>query len=304
MLKEQDTQYIDSDINKVFHFLELRGSHNFLIGSNKIRNILYANDYDLNAEIGVSDSKTVLNKIYEDFLNIFHKAHRSPDYYIIDFKCGVYKGEPIRWLYEDMKRGSVKKGNHAITFEECLLMQDNTIKLDLCYLHNDIFTDINCLYNLFLVRNKGELKTKKEQTQSSVTKELQQEIKELEAEGDYFKALKRYFSLGIIEGKIDEDILNLLNSDYGRMYKFTNFLKLVIEMIEQDFKPVSMVTIKSNLEYIKQFASHIVTIKVENYLNRLIKIIKMDNIKKMKHELERLVEECSKSLNNSIKKLI
>ena len=51
MLKEQQTEYIDSNIEKVFHFLELKGHHSFLIGSNKIRNILYANDYDLNAEV-------------------------------------------------------------------------------------------------------------------------------------------------------------------------------------------------------------------------------------------------------------
>ena len=51
MLKEQQTEYIDSNIEKVFHFLEFKGHHSFLIGSNKIRNILYANDYVFNAEV-------------------------------------------------------------------------------------------------------------------------------------------------------------------------------------------------------------------------------------------------------------
>jgi hypothetical protein len=205
MLKNQETEYIDSNIEKVFHFLELRGGHNFLIGSNKIRNILYANDYDLNSEMGVSDSKTVLTKIYEDFLNIFQKAHRSPDYYIIDFKCGTFEDEPIRWSFENMKQGSVKRDCCTITFQECLLMQNNTIKLDLCYLHNDIFTDINCLYNLFLVRNKQRLEAEKAgsrkrlEAESKVTDTLKTEIKELEKKGEYFKALKRYFSLGIVE---------------------------------------------------------------------------------------------------------
>ena len=303
-IKDQETQYIDSNIERVFHFLELRGSHNFLIGSNKIRNILYANDYDLNSEIGVNDSETVLTKIYKDFLNIFHKAHQSPDYYIIDFKCGTYNDEPIRWSYDDMKRGLVQRGVHTITFEECLLMDDNTIKLDLCYLYNDIFTDINCLYNLFLVHNKAKLSEKKAEAEKKVAGTLRKEIKELEHEGEYFKALKRYFSLGIIHGRFDEDILDLLNSDYGRMYKVVNFLKLVIEMIEQDFKPVSMAIVRSNLEYIKQFASHITTIRVENYLNRLIKIIKMNSIQRMRKELNVLMDDCSKSLNAAIHNLV
>lgn len=304
MLKNQETEYIDSNIEKVFHFLELRGSHNFLIGSNNIRNILYANDYDLNSEMGVSDSETVLTKIYEDFLNIFQKAHRSPDYYIIDFKCGTFEDEPIRWSFDDMKRGSVKRGAHTITFQESLLMQDNTIKLDLCYLHNDIFTDINCLYNLFLVRNKKEFDKKRLEAESEVTDTLKTDIKELEKEGEYFKVLKRYFSLSIIEGKIDEDILNLLNSDYGMMYKFISFLKLVIEMIEQDFKPVSLALVRNNLEYIKQWSSHIVSIKVDTYLNCLNKIINCVGPKRMKSGLEKLIEDCSRSLNTAISKVM
>jgi len=303
MLKEQETQYIDSNIENVFHFLELKGSHHFLIGSNKIRNILYANDYDLNAEIGVTESAqsvAVLHHIYTEFLSMFKRAHASPDYYILDFKCGIFEGEPIRWSYQDMIRGSIKQGVKAITFEECLLMEDNTIKLDLCYIHNNLFTDINCLYNLFIVKNKQELAKMKAEEEQKAGQSLREEITELEKNKEYFKALKRYFSLGVIEGKIDESVLDLLNSEYGIMYKFVSFLKLVIEMIEQDFKPVSIDIVRDNLEYIKQFASHIVSIKVDVYLNRLIKVIKMDSIKKMKCALEKIVQDASASLNTAI----
>ena len=300
MLQEQDTQYIDSNISNVFHFLELRGSHNFLIGSNSIRNMLYSNDYDLNADIGITDSVSVLHSIYEEFLGIFKKARASSDYYILDFKCGMYEGEPIRWSYQDMVRGSVKRGVKAITFEECLLMDDNIIKLDLCYIYNDVFTDINCLYNLYIIKNKEELKREKAKAEKTVGKSLREEITELEKNKEYFKALKRYFSLGIVEGKIDEDVLELLNSSFGIMYKVTSFLKLVIEMIEQDFKPVSIDVVRDNLEYIKQFASHITSIKVDSYLKRLIKVIKMDSLKKMKVALEKLVNDMSASLNKAI----
>jgi hypothetical protein len=154
------------------------------------------------------------------------------------------------------------------------------------------------------VKNKKEFNKKRLEAESKVTDTLRSEIKELEKKGEYFKALKRYFSLGIVESNIDEDILNLLNSDYGRMYKFVNFLKLVVEMIEQDFKPVSIAIIRNNLEYIKQFASHIVLMKVEPYLHSLNKIIITDNIKKMKSGLNKLVEDCSNSLNEAISKEI
>lgn len=300
MLKEQETEYIDSNIEKVFHFLELKGHHSFLIGSNKIRNILYANDYDLNANVGLTDSVIVLHGVYKEFLSIFKKAYASHDYYIMDFKCGVHEGEPIRWSYEDMQKGSVKCGEDTITFEECLLMDDNTVKLDLCYLHNDIFTDINCLYNIFIVKNKQELSQAKDEEANRVSETLRTEISELEKNKEYYKALKRYFSLGIIEGKIDEDALDLLNSEFGIMYKFVSFIQLIIEMIEQDFKPVSIEIVRKNLEYIKHFASHIVSLKVDGYLNRLVKVIKLDSMKKMKTALEKIVENASISLNKEI----
>lgn len=164
------------------------------------------------------------------------------------------------------KGNLLKLGIKTITFEESLLMDENVIKLDLCYLYNDVFTDINCLYNLFIVKNKQELKKRKTEEEQKVGESLRQEIKELEHKKEYFKALKRYFSLGMIEGKLDEDVLDLLNSDFGILYKFISFFKLVIEMIDQDFKPVSIEVVKSNLEYIKQFASHITSIKVDLYL--------------------------------------
>ena len=112
-------------------------------------------------------------------------------------------------------------------------MDDNTIKLDLCYVHNGVFTDINCLYKLFIVKNNQELTKAKALEEKKNGQSLRDEIKELEQNKEYFKALKRYFSLGVIEGKIDEDVLDLLNSDFGIFYKFISFLKLVIEMIEQ-----------------------------------------------------------------------
>jgi hypothetical protein len=260
MLKEQETEYIDSNIERVFHFLELKGHHNFLIGSNKIRNMLYANDYDLNSEVGLDDSIKVLHAVYEEFLSIFNNAYNNPDYFVIDFKCGVDGDEPIRWSYEDMKVGKKKCKTRVITFEECLLMDDNTIKLDLCYLYNDIFTDINCLYNMYLLKNKHELSEAKATKEKEVSEQLRENIKELEKEGNYFKALKRYFSLGMVEGNIDKDILELLNDDHGIMYKFISFLELTIEMIDQDFRPIDIKLVKDNLEFIKQFASHITTI--------------------------------------------
>ncbi|RZK25146.1 MAG: hypothetical protein EOO43_06270 [Flavobacterium sp.] len=300
MLKDQDEKYIDSNVSKVFHFLELRGHHNFLIGSNSIRNMLYANDYDLNSNIGVDDTIPVLRDLHKEFIHIFNVAYRNPNYYILDFKCGVYNDEPIRWSYEEIKRGT----KHGVSFEECLLHDDNIIKLDLCYIHNNLFTDINCVYNLFIVSNKKELEKEKAIAMTKVKERLKEEITELEKEKEYYKAMKRYFSLSIVEGKMDEDILHIMNSDYGMFYKFISFLKLVVELLDQDFKPIKLSLIKLNLEYIKQFASHITTVKVDKYLDRLVRIIDLPNKQKVKSSLDRLIQDAGDDLNREISKVI
>lgn len=303
MLK-QSMKYIDKDICQVFHFLELKHSVNFLIGSQKIRNVLYANDYDLNSNLKISDTISVLKKIHQEFIHIFDIAHSNPDYYIIDFKNGVLYNEPIRWSYHDIVEGFVKIDGQTFTFEQCLMMDDNVIKLDLCYLYNEIFTDINCLYNLHIVNDKKDLKKSKDTNTKSIVKQLKQEIDELQKEGSYYKALKREFSLGMVQGKFSKEILHIMNSEYGMYYKFISFLKLVVEMLDQDFKPVSISLIKSNLEYIKQFGSHIVDIDIDPELNRLVKIIGLASESKIKTGLEKLVDDSSCKLDQLIHKLI
>jgi hypothetical protein len=293
-LKNQKEEYLESDLNKAFHFLELKASHNYLIGSNNIRNMLYANDYDLNANLKTGDSITVLHKLYEEFLHIFTTAYNDPKYYILDFKCGIYNNEPIRWLYDDMKIGFIVMDNHRFTFEECLLMDEPeaVVKLDMCYIHNNIFTDINCLYNLHIIQSKKS----KESAQETVTK-LKEDIQSLYEEGNLFKVIKRYFSLLVIEHKLNDKIMELINSDFGMFYKFISFLDMVVIMLEQKFKPIPRKLININLEYIKQFGSHITLFDVDFLLDKLVKCIKS---KKLKTSLSTLIDECKKYLNQMI----
>lgn len=276
-IEYQNEEYLDSELTKVFHFLELSSSHSFLIGSANIRNIKYAVDYDLNENLKVNDSVTILNQ----FLSIFEKAYQDKNYYVVDFKCGYEKNEPIRWNFQDLKNGYVYIEKNKVTFQECLVMPDNVIKLDLVYLYNDIFTDINILYNLHIVGKKSDLTNAKKETNKDMVESINDDIKDLHKEGKYFKILKRLFTLSILEKHVDKGMIQLLNSDYGQFYKFFNCLNLVLIMLEQKFKPVPQELIKSNLEYFKQFASTIITdgVNLDRVLNLLNKIISKPNKK-------------------------
>ena len=93
---------------------------------------------------------------------------------------------------------------------------------------------------------------------------------------------KRMFSKSVIENKIKSPLSDLINSDYGLMYKTITSLALVKLMIEQEFKPVSLELIRINLEHIKDQASDIANFDVTEYLDEMNDVIAMDD----EHEME------------------
>ena len=296
----QSPEYLDSNLTKVFHFLELSSNHAVLIGSSRIRNILYNNDYDLNENLNIDDTIQVLNKLHQEFIDIFRRAYSNEQYYIIDFKCGYIKNEAIRWTFNDLKRGYITNGSKKITFQECLLMPDNITKLDLVYILNGLFTDINILYNLHIVNDKKDLPKEKELNVNNVKSSIKEDIQDLVKEKKYFKVMKRSFALSVINKNMDQKLLELFNSDYGRFYKVISMLKIVLEMLQQTFKPVTMVLIKNNLEYIKQFGSHVTSFNINNELNRFANILQLKK-SKMIEEIEKLIIECEELLNHTLK---
>jgi len=153
---KQDQKYLNDDIVKSFHVLTLHGSHSKLIGSSSYRHFLYSNDYDLNENLHVTDTKSILQGIYHEFLDMFHKLYKNPDYYIIDFKCGEDNHHnALRWSYSDMKNGYKLVNGTKYMFVDCL-PQDSTIKIDIIYVLNNVFTDITNNYFLHFNKNKTE----------------------------------------------------------------------------------------------------------------------------------------------------
>src|SRR4051794_29864464 len=95
---------------------------------------------------------------------------------------------------------------------------------------------------------------------------------------------------------------NNKSSDYGIFYKFINFLKLVYDMVDQTFRLIPMTLIKSNLEFIKQFTSHVTKFDVDQFLNKINDIVKIPNKNKFESELDQLINETELYLNKLIKK--
>ena len=193
--------------------------------------------------------------------------------------------------------------NEKYTFQQCLIMTDNVIKLDLVYIMDGIFTDINILYNFHIVSKHRHYKKVKQNSNKDIISNINNNIKELVKNQEYFKAIKRYFSLYLLEKKMKKSIIDLLNSQYGRFFKFIHSLNLCFIMLNEKFKPIELNIIRNNLEYYKQYASNITILNIDNILNRLIDIIKL-NKKTMIIKLEELIKDCQSLLNESVKEYI
>lgn len=282
---------IPKQITDVFHFLHIKSNH--LIGASKYKNILYTNDYDLNEIYEINDSIVILNKLYLFFKNIFIKAKDNQDYYIIDFKNGIDKdGNAIRWKYDNI----INNNNDGYTFQQCLLHENNKIKLDLCYLFNHVlFTDINILY-IFVITNDKKYKDKNEHI-----KTLKDDIIKLKNDGQIFKMIKRMYALSFMQNKTDENLLKIINSNYGMLYKLIESLKFINLMITQQFKTVSLKLIKMNLDFIYLNSNKIIFDNIN--LDEMNEIMKLNNIHEIHNKLVFYIMELEYFLNSESKNL-
>ncbi len=296
-LQKQNLKYLNDNLTKSFNVLSVSGSYK-LIGSSNIRNILYNSDYDINEEIKINDDK--YQSLYQHFLRIFHECHSNPTYYILDFKNGnTINDEPIRWTYPDMQKGYIIDNNTKYTFVDCLKQEPNIIKIDLCVIVNNQFTDVTNNYFFHSCDTEEELKKMKKAQKKDYMKGLQNDIDSYINENKYMKAIKRKFALERIKGKLDNDLLTFLNSDYGMLYKAIHDLELVLLMLQQTFKPLPNKYIFDNLQVIKQNLSHITTFNIDKFLDELVDMCK--NEIKLESHLETLIDELSKFLNNQVK---
>jgi hypothetical protein len=301
-LIEQTENNFNDKLVDVFHFLTVYNSHYFLVGSSNLRNILYNNDYDLNQQFNVLDTKEILTKLYQEFLSIFEKCYKNKNYFIIDFKNGMHNKNPIRWNYDDMKLGYKIIDGHKYTFQDCLTVENNTIKLDIIFILNNKFTSITNIYFITFCKDKKELNKKHMVDKNQYTRNLIIDIHDCIKDKDYFKAIKRYFSLLRIENdEIPETILNLFNSDIGLFYHNIFNLSLCLEMLEQTFKPVSLDLVKDNLQIIKQDSSKITDFKIDYLIDDINSICSLKDKNKIKKELKKLIEKCQTQLNKIVK---
>jgi len=273
----------NNNLKQIFNFLSLSGKYN-VIGSANLKSINYNSDYDLD-EFYSGHSTNIYDKIYYLFREKFIQFKKNPNTFVIDFKCGELDNEPIRWNYYDITNGyKILSNNRKIFFQDCLKLK-STIKLDLIYLLNGTFIDINEIYYLHL--NNTTNYKKSNSNKKNILESIKESYDEYLREKDYFKALKRCFSYKSLENpkKYKPQLLKLIdffNSFTGKINKSKNDLELLHVLIENNFRKPKIEDIKNNLQIIKQFLS------ISNVSMEIDNICSSNSLKQMDSKIQKL----------------
>lgn len=238
--------------NKVFAFLSVLGKYE-VVGSGSIREVEYADDYDLMEYVDCKRNEDAYNAVLEVFQQKYRQAERAKDIYITDFKCGRYKGQPIRWNKESIKNGYKWIEDEKKYFIDCL-QEESTIKMDVVVYIDGRFTEFSEMY--FLTFGRFSTYPKRNIIQSQVIGCIQQDMRKKIECGKYFKAIKRYFSILKLQKTKNTKRFNLileyLNGEIGEISSYKGDLETLKEVISNEFRLPPMTDIMTALEKIKR----------------------------------------------------
>ena len=301
MLQRHKPNDFNSNLINTFNNLSI-GTKYKIIGSSSLKSTLYFNDYDIH-EFFKSNDKNILNKITNHFKTLFKESYKNPNTWITDLKCGIdpnynkdedeYK---LRWDRHDIAKGfKILRDGTKKCFKDCIL--DKTMmKLDYILLLDGQFTELSENYDISINGKNNKL------TKLNFKEELQNEVEKYKKE-NLFKAYKREFSILKLERKnkkrIDEYI-KLFNSEYGYLNKIINELKLILLMIEQEFRIVKFQDICNNLQLIKQHLSYF---NIKNFSSTIDTLCKTEFRNKIHQTLEHIVNYLTNYLNQQLKKI-
>lgn len=262
-------------VRDVFNLLTISRSYN-VIGSASLKKIKYNADYDLNElfeESGLLNKQNLLDKITALFQKKFLEAEKDPNYYIVDFKCGMDEdGEPLRWDKNDIANGfKIEKSGRKIKFQECILMK-TTMKLDVIALIDGVFTEFsdNYLIKLGDDANFFPHDLQRDHLLNSIKHSYDEYFY---ASQNYMKALKRCFAYFLLDGKDKhlgklKALLEFFNSSAGLLYKLGSEIDTILLLMENTFRKPPPEDLKRNIKIILDGVASTDEAKpAEKYLN-------------------------------------
>jgi len=276
---------INNNIKIIGKLMSLESKIN-VVGSANVKRNLYYSDYDLFQEVQGKSEQL----IYNHFKAVFNIIKSSSNVVISDFKLGKdEKGDALRWDYNDI----IKETNNGVSFNDALKME-SIIKLDIIIYINGRFIEISETFNIYL-NGKPNMNYSKEE----VIKNITEDYKELVNDGNYFKSLKRMYS--ILKLNDDNDTrLNILvdyfNQPIGLLYRCKSDLETINIILH--YNKFTLEQIKDSLQMLKELIS---SFPIDNNLEMISTLTNKD---KMKIQLTKQIRIIKDYVNASAKRFL
>ena len=273
---------------KVFNLMSINGKYR-VIGSANNCDILYNSDFDLETH---TDDK--IDHIYQKFKQIFKEAKENEAVFITDFKTGSYNNEAIRWAYDDVMKGYKTLNGHKITFADALQMKD-MIKLDMVVFSDGAYIELSDNY-YFKVNGKPLYE---KITSTKINEDLQNSAKEYFGAGNFYKYLKRVYSLSVMRNN-KKNIIALngyFNSIVGLCWKCASDFEILELLLDCKFRKPNMADIHSSLQVIKQRLSNCREIEPKSFSMVIDKICDIHDLKLVKNQIHKISSYLKKIVN-------
>lgn len=230
-----------------------------VIGSGSLRSIQWAGDYDANEII-----KGTPATLAKGFQAAIKRLQKLVNVYIGDIKMGGTLEDPLRWTPAQILAG---KNGHT-SLEEAV-SHKATRKIDTIGHVLGRYVEISCVYLL----------PDEELTDKAIVKVLRTEIKDYLDEENYWKAVKRYFSIQRLTNTAKADaMVPIFNGDLGRLYAVISDIKTLLYMLENH---------KGDKKLIKQ--------EVDDFRHRLSNIWRMKEFMKKEPDFDKAIDKASAS---------
>jgi hypothetical protein len=270
-------------MKEVINLLQIKEA--MKIGSSKDPRVRFASDIDLQEFINVGSYDDILQK----FQQKFRLAKRSKNIWITDFKCGIdVNNIPYRWSYDDIMNGYQIHNNEKIYFIDQFKKQ-SIIKLDVVALiHGQLIEFSNNYY--FTIGNY----TTQPYKSNEIKKSLILDAIEYQQADMYFKSLKRLFSFyKLINNRSEQaKLLKIFNSNIGKLYSCVNDLNIVLLMLDQQFRHISLSIL---IKFIKSTIKRKLEPKYHYLINEIIE---------NQNNMPQYIEAAKQMINNEVNQLL
>ena len=158
----------------------------------------------------------------------------------------------LRWNNAEIQAGYKQLSNNRKKLLSSCLLDDSIIKLDIIANIDNFFVEISNIYNFQI---KGV-----RHTTDNIETSLNDDITYYIDKRNYYKALKRLLSLYKLKNtnnKMISALILFFNSNIGLLYKISSDMNVLIDVLEQDKKPVDKKSIIKELQTLKSYLGQI-----------------------------------------------